>query len=464
METNGLGGLVEINFGQAERRALTRAATGQFANVMANPLTHPAQIRNQQADRVAELLDSAYKTVPLYRALFNKAKVNPTHFKQLSDIRRFPIVRRSDIQASKQDQAMSFRFRDKKLFPTQSRGTSGTPVVVRFDLSAVIVDMLQGVRQLILQSSGGVSPCDLTLHYYAHPWWANNIMGKWRSKFVSMDVPASRVADICRRNIFSAITGYPTAIRRIMVATDPGELNLKLIITNSEQSSRAERDQLAAHFNCAVLDEYSTEELTRIAIEMPDGFYYVNEDSVFLEILDPRTGRPVEDGEWGEAVATGLINEAMPLIRYATGDLVKRPERQKLGWNGMGWSRLEAVGGRIQDSFYRQDDSIVPSGVIADLVYRAMVEHNTFFEDYQLKQRAPGEAEISIYCPESRSMTHATDFIIDVRSRLESLLECSFVLVVRYHQSRRPCGSAKRRPVCSEVRSPAISFHNARIS
>ena len=37
-----------------------------------------------------------------------------------------------------------------------------------------------------------------------------------------------------------------------------------------------------------VLDEYSSEEATRIAIELPDGHYYVCEDTVHLDVLDPR--------------------------------------------------------------------------------------------------------------------------------------------------------------------------------
>jgi phenylacetate-CoA ligase len=459
VETNGLGNTDEISFGHKERQALTNAAASQFANVMTHPFLCPAEIRRQQTSRVAELLRNAFKGVPLYRESFKNAKVSPSDFKEIRDILRFPILRRAHILGAKQEQAISTEFTGKQTFKTQSRGTSGARLSVQFDLAAVIVDSLQGARQLALQSSGGVSASDLTLHYYAYPWWTSSIGGKWRSKFISMDVPALTAANVCRRDRPAAVAGYPTAIRRLMAVTGPGELDPKLIITNSEQSSRLERDQLAAHFECPVLDEYSTEELTRIAIEMPDGFYYVNEDSVFLEILDPKTGRPVEDGEWGEAVATGLLNEAMPFIRYATGDLVKRPKHPNASWSALGWGKLEAVGGRIIDSFFRRDDSVVPSGVIADLLYGAMAKHNIFFEDYQLTQKKPEEAEIAFCYPEGTSMARVADFTTDVRVQLETLMKCRFVLEVSSRQSEGICryAKAKRRPIRSACVPTALS-------
>ena len=48
--------------------------------------------------------------------------------------------------------------------------------------------------------------------------------------------------------------------------------------------------------------------------------YHIRENDVYLEILDPVTGQVSEDGKWGEIVITTFNREAMPLIRYRTGD------------------------------------------------------------------------------------------------------------------------------------------------
>ena len=51
--------------------------------------------------------------------------------------------------------------------------------------------------------------------------------------------------------------------------------------------------------------------------------YHLREADLLFEIIDPRTGQPVPDGETGEVVFTTLTRKAMPLIRYRTGDLAR---------------------------------------------------------------------------------------------------------------------------------------------
>ena len=69
--------------------------------------------------------------------------------------------------------------------------------------------------------------------------------------------------------------------------------------------------------------------------------------STIIEIIDPKTGELVEDGKWGELVLTTLTREAMPLIRYRTGDI----SRKIVGdcTCGMKLPRLDYIKGRADD-------------------------------------------------------------------------------------------------------------------
>ena len=60
---------------------------------------------------------------------------------------------------------------------------------------------------------------------------------------------------------------------------------------------------------------------------MRRGALTVWEDAFYPEIVDPMTGAPLPDGEQGELVFTSLSKEAVPIIRYRTGDLsrLRRP-------------------------------------------------------------------------------------------------------------------------------------------
>ena len=55
-------------------------------------------------------------------------------------------------------------------------------------------------------------------------------------------------------------------------------------------------------------------------VEAADGLH-VNEDHFLVEAVDPVTGEPVPDGTPGELVFTTLTREALPLLRYRTGDI-----------------------------------------------------------------------------------------------------------------------------------------------
>lgn len=51
--------------------------------------------------------------------------------------------------------------------------------------------------------------------------------------------------------------------------------------------------------------------------------YHLRESDLYFEIIDPKTGKTVQDGEYGEVVFTTFGREAMPLIRYKTGDIAR---------------------------------------------------------------------------------------------------------------------------------------------
>jgi phenylacetate-coenzyme A ligase PaaK-like adenylate-forming protein len=51
--------------------------------------------------------------------------------------------------------------------------------------------------------------------------------------------------------------------------------------------------------------------------------YHLREGDLYFEIVDPGTGEAVKDGEYGEVVLTTFDRQAMPLIRYRTGDIAR---------------------------------------------------------------------------------------------------------------------------------------------
>jgi phenylacetate-CoA ligase len=99
--------------------------------------------------------------------------------------------------------------------------------------------------------------------------------------------------------------------------------------------------------------------------------YHVDADSVLLEIVDD-AGDPVKPGEVGRVLATGLISETMPLIRYEMGDLMVASDRRCSC--GRGLPMVERLEGRWKDRFVLADggtraprELLEPFGEIAQI-------------------------------------------------------------------------------------------------
>jgi phenylacetate-CoA ligase len=103
-----------------------------------------------------------------------------------------------------------------------------------------------------------------------------------------------------------------------------GGLQLKLGLFGGEPWSEGMREQIERSLGLRAVNFYGLSEMCGpgVAAECParDGLH-VQEDHFAVEVIDPRDGRPVPPGTEGELVFTTLTKEALPLLRYRTGDI-----------------------------------------------------------------------------------------------------------------------------------------------
>ena len=91
-----------------------------------------------------------------------------------------------------------------------------------------------------------------------------------------------------------------------------------------------------------------------------DGIHYWD-DYVYIEVVDPATGEPVPDGEWGEIVITTLVKEGAPLIRFRTHDLSRIiPGECPCGSR---FPRIDTIRGRSDDMFKIHGVNVFPRQV-----------------------------------------------------------------------------------------------------
>jgi phenylacetate-CoA ligase len=124
---------------------------------------------------------------------------------------------------------------------------------------------------------------------------------------------------------------------------------------------------------------------------MKDGLH-VNEDHFLVEVVDPRTGEQVSEGKEGELVFTSLTKEAVPAIRYRTGDLSSVTYRPCAC--GRTFARHAKVYARTDDMLVIRGVNVFPAQVEAVLMEIERVEPH--FQIIVSREDALDQLEIQI--------------------------------------------------------------------
>jgi phenylacetate-CoA ligase len=160
---------------------------------------------------------------------------------------------------------------------------------------------------------------------------------------------------------------YALAIAQAVVdaGRDPASLGLELGLFGGEPWTEEMRGEIEHALGLRAVNFYGLSEMCGpgVAAEclVARSGLHVQEDHFLLEVIDPGAGHPVPAGAEGELVLTTLTKEALPLIRYRTGDLVSVTEQPCPCGRTM--ARLTALRGRRDDMLIVRGVNVHPSHV-----------------------------------------------------------------------------------------------------
>jgi len=127
---------------------------------------------------------------------------------------------------------------------------------------------------------------------------------------------------------------------------------LKAALTSAETLLDHQRCAIEEAFRTRVFDQYGQAEMQSFWYECEAGRMHAHPLAGVAEILRP-DGTPAALGEMGEVVLTGLVNYAMPLIRYRVGDTARFATGPCTCGRGM--PVIEEIGGRLDDFVYTRE-------------------------------------------------------------------------------------------------------------
>ncbi|MDY2921864.1 MAG: phenylacetate--CoA ligase [Eubacterium sp.] len=142
------------------------------------------------------------------------------------------------------------------------------------------------------------------------------------------------------------------------------KIHLKKGVIGSERWSERMRSYIRENLGIELYDIYGLTEIYGPGIGIncseQSGMHYWD-DYLYIEIIDPKTEKPVPDGEEGEIVITTLVKEGAPLIRFRTHDISRIIPGQCSC--GRTYPRLDIIKGRSDDMFKVHGVNMFPSQV-----------------------------------------------------------------------------------------------------
>lgn len=165
--------------------------------------------------------------------------------------------------------------------------------------------------------------------------------------------------------VITATSSYALLLSEEITKRDmKDKIHLKKGVIGSERWSDKMRASIREGLDIELYDIYGLTEIygpgIGISCQHETGMHYWD-DYIYIEIIDPVTGKPVPDGEEGEIVITTLVKEGAPLIRFRTHDISRIiPESCTCGSK---YPRIDIIKGRSDDMFKVHGVNMFPSQI-----------------------------------------------------------------------------------------------------
>jgi len=286
------------------------------------------KIRQYQLRKLREVIRWVCLYSPFYRTLFQGLAQRKVAC--LADLSNYPFTTDQDIKKN----ALQFLcVSQNKISRVVSLSTSGTTGEVKrlyftpADQELTIDFFRQGMSTLVNNGDRV-----LLLLPGERTGSVGDLLATALTRLGAVPIPHGIVADIgttlkvIAREKVDSLVGIPTqilALGRYADSVIKESFRLKSVLLSTDYVSQAIVRELRRIFSCEVFEHYGMTEMGLgggIDCAAHQG-YHLREADLYFEIIDPLTGAVLPEGQEGEVVFTTLTRQAMPLIRYRTGDI-----------------------------------------------------------------------------------------------------------------------------------------------
>ncbi len=289
-----------------------------------------AEIAQLQLERLQATLQRVYRNVKFYRQKFDRLGFLPEDLLSLDDLAKLPFTTKEDLSNSYPYGMFAVPLREVVRIHSSS-GSAGNPMVVGYTSRDLRTWARLAAR---LMTAAGITKDDVVqitfhyglmtggfgVHYGAETLGASVIPTGTGNTFRQVQIMRDY-----RTTVLVATPSYALVIadKLAEIGVDPKELHLRIGLMGGEPWDDKRRQEIEGKLLCQTFDLYGLSEAMGPGVAgecVQRRGMHLNEDHFLPEIIDPDTGQPLPPGEIGELVITTLAKEAVPLIRFRTGD------------------------------------------------------------------------------------------------------------------------------------------------
>lgn len=354
---------------------------GLVAEALERDELSPEKWKRWQAERLGPLLHRAATMVPFYRELW-AGRRRAGDRAPWDELANWPILSKESIRGN--PKAFIADDRDiRKLFLVETSGTTGKPL--RLWRSGETERLWFALIEARLRVWNGVSRHDRWANCGGQrvasgdrrrpPFWVWNhaLHQLYLSSYhVSRANVAAYIAALDCYDI-RYLLGYPSALAALAAGAIEQGLatpRMAVVLSNAEPLFDRQRDVIGRAFRAPVRDTYGQAEIVAAASECAAGSMHLWPDVGVTEWLKDEADEPVEPGRVGRLVSTGLLNEAMPLVRYEMGDRGFAPDTTAACVCGRLLPVLEGFEGRTADLLFTPAGS--PVGLLDTIFHSGL--------------------------------------------------------------------------------------------
>jgi phenylacetate-CoA ligase len=330
------------------------------------------ELRELQAERLQETVENAYENVPFYREQLDEMGVTPEDIQSVEDITKLPMTRKEDFRDEYPDGLFAVDDDEVRRIHASS-GTTGKPKIVSYTDDDLDVWSEVVARSL---SAAGVEAGDTVQNAYGYGLFTGGLGLHYGVEELGATVipigggQTQRQIELMtdlESDVFTCTPSYALYLAETAeeMGHEPRDLPISTIIFGAEPCTEPMREEIEERLDVNGIDIYGLSEIVGPGVsnechEAQDGLH-IWEDRFLPEVVDPQTGEPVEEGEEGELVLTTLSKEALPVLRYRTGDLTT------LNYDececGRTMVRMDNVTGRADDLLIVRGVNLYPSEI-----------------------------------------------------------------------------------------------------